>query len=292
MTGSNLFQPIPRYLVVLSVLLLCQACTASVVIPPPAQDIPLQIEGSWQQGALLKGKVKPGSRVEFLGHSVFVSETGEFILGLGRDAPKQVDVLVIQVDGTVHGQFFEVAQRQYDIQHVAVAPKFVTPSPKDQARIDHENFLIGKARKLRESRADFARGFIWPAEGPITGVYGSQRFYNGEGRQPHYGVDIAGPTGTPVKAPAAGKVTFAYDMYYSGWTLVLDHGQGLSSTFLHLNRVLVKEGDRVEQGQLIAEIGATGRVSGAHLDWRMNWLDQRIDPQLLVPPMPAAAGVE
>lgn len=291
MTGSNLFPPIPRHLIALCVLLLCQSCT-SPVIPPPAQDKPLSIEGTWQQGALLKGKVKPGSRVAFLGNEVFVSEAGEFILGLGRDAPRQVEVVVTQPDGEVMRQSFEVTQRQYDIQHVAVAPKFVTPSPKDQARIDYENFLIGKARKLREPRADFAGGFIWPAEGPITGVYGSQRFYNGEGRQPHYGVDIGAPTGTPVRAPAAGKVSFVYDMYYSGWTLVLDHGQGLSSTFLHLNRVLVKEGDRVEQGQLIAEIGATGRVSGAHLDWRMNWLDQRIDPQLLVPPMPAAAGVE
>lgn len=293
MTGSNLYLRIPNTIVAAAALALCHACTvfgSSV----PVQVVPLQIEGSWQQGALLKGKVQPGSTVEFLDHRVYVNDSGDFILGLGRDAPKQVEVVVTQADGQVIRQPFEVAQRSYDIQRVeGVAPKFVTPSEKDQARIDHENFLIGKARQLREPRADFALGFIWPADGPITGVYGSQRFYNGEGRQPHYGVDIAGPVGAPVRAPAAGKVTFVYDMYYSGWTLVLDHGQGLSSTFLHMNRVTVKEGDRVEQGQQIGEIGATGRVTGAHLDWRMNWLDQRIDPQLLVPPLPAAAtGVE
>jgi len=240
----------------------------------------------WQQGALIRGKVASGSRVGFLGNSVYVDQDGNFILGLGRDAPAQVDVVVTSAEGAVTHHPVNVAQREYNIQRVeGVKEKFVTPSAASQRRIDHENELIGKARSLRDTRADFAKGFTWPLQGPISGVYGSQRFYNGEPRQPHYGVDIVAPVGTKVRAPAAGKVTFAYDMYYSGWTLVLDHGQGLSSSFLHLSKVLVKVGDTVRQGDVIALVGATGRVTGAHLDWRMNWLDQRIDAQLLVAPV-------
>jgi murein DD-endopeptidase MepM/ murein hydrolase activator NlpD len=243
----------------------------------------------WQQGALVRGKVVPGSRVEFLGNTVYVDEQGNFILGLGRDAPASVEVQVTDASGVTTHHSFDVVQRNYDIQRVyGIKEKFVTPSEANQRRIDHENHLIGEARRLRDPRADFAKGFAWPLQGPISGVYGSQRFFNGEPRQPHYGVDIVAPVGTKVRAPAAGKVTFAYDMYYSGWTIVIDHGQGLSSSFLHLSKVLVKVGDTVRQGDVIAAVGATGRVTGAHLDWRMNWLDQRIDPQLLAPPMPGS----
>ena len=150
--------------------------------------------------------------------------------------------------------------------------------------------LVKATRKLDDPRTDFLDGFIWPSQGPISGVYGSQRILNGKPRRPHFGVDVAGPVGTPVVAPAGGVVTLAHpDMYFSGGTLVIDHGHGLSSAFLHLSRILVKEGQRVEQGEPIAEIGATGRVTGAHLDWRMNWFEQRIDPQLLAGPMPAPA---
>ncbi|MGY0583956.1 MAG: M23 family metallopeptidase, partial [Paraglaciecola chathamensis] len=131
---------------------------------------------------------------------------------------------------------------------------------------------------------DFSQDFIWPAQGPISGVYGSQRVLNGQPKRPHYGVDVAAPTGTPVYAPADGVVTlFVPDMYYSGGTMIIDHGLGVSSTFLHLSKGLVQVGDNVKQGQLVAEIGATGRVTGAHLDWRMNWMNVRIDPALLVP---------
>ena len=139
--------------------------------------------------------------------------------------------------------------------------------------------------------AAIAAFLIEAADGRISGVYGSQRVLNGEPRRPHFGLDIAAPTGSPVKAPADGVITLAHpDMYYSGGTVILDHGQGLSSSFLHLSRILVAEGDEVSQGQVIAEVGATGRVTGAHLDWRMNWYDQRIDPQLLVGPMPELAS--
>lgn len=303
MIGNNFYQglrSIIRSGGVYAVFLFCHACTG-VESPLPhatgltpddlvVQGLPTQdasLHPLWQQGSLVKGRVQPGSHVEFLGNDVYVDGQGEFVLGLGRDAPSSVAVLVTDASGVKHSHEFHVAQRQYNIQRVeGVEEKYVTPSEKDQQRIDLDNALISKARRLREPRADYALGFIWPLTGPISGVYGSQRFYNGEGRQPHYGVDIVGPVGALVQAPAAGRVTFVRDMYYSGWTLVIDHGQGLSSTFLHLSNVLVKVGDVVRQGDSIAEVGATGRVTGAHLDWRMNWLDQRIDPQLLVSAMP------
>ncbi len=301
MIGNSLYQGLInslRFSAMYVALLFCHACTGvetqvqSVSHALSAGELLVQgfsDQEPWQQGSLIKGKTLPGSQVEFLGNDVYVSEQGEFVLGLGRDAPSKVDVVVTDAAGVKHSHVFDVVQRQYNIQRVeGVEEKFVTPSAKDQQRIDRDNALISEARRLREARADYASGFVWPLLGPISGVYGSQRFFNGEGRQPHYGVDVVAPVGTLVQAPAAGKVIFTRDMYYSGWTLVIDHGQGLSSSFLHLSKILVKVGDTVKQGDPIAEVGATGRVTGAHLDWRMNWLDQRIDPQLLVPPMPVA----
>jgi murein DD-endopeptidase MepM/ murein hydrolase activator NlpD len=130
----------------------------------------------------------------------------------------------------------------------------------------------------------------WPLLGPISGVYGSQRIYNGKPGRPHFGVDVAAPIGTPVRAPAAATITLAQpDMFFSGGTLIMDHGYGVSSTFMHLSRLLVKTGDKVAAGDVVGEVGATGRASGPHLDWRINWFDVRIDPQLVVAPMPAGA---
>ena len=130
------------------------------------------------------------------------------------------------------------------------------------------------------------RDFIWPARGVISGVYGSQRFFNGKARRPHFGLDIAAPTGTPVYAPAGGKVTLVQNLYFSGWTVILDHGHGLSSSFLHLDAAVVEVGQYLEQGALLGRIGATGRVTGPHLDWRMNWRNQRVDPGVLVSGQP------
>jgi murein DD-endopeptidase MepM/ murein hydrolase activator NlpD len=133
---------------------------------------------------------------------------------------------------------------------------------------------------------DFAGAFHWPLEGPITGVYGSQRVYNDVPGRPHYGVDVAAATGTPITTPAPGLVTLAHpDMFYSGGTVIIDHGYGISSTMMHLSKVLVDVGQEVVPGDIIAEVGASGRATGPHLDWRMNWFKVRIDPQLLVQPM-------
>jgi murein DD-endopeptidase MepM/ murein hydrolase activator NlpD len=153
-------------------------------------------------------------------------------------------------------------------------------------RIRQDIALAKKARARNDPREDFLAGFQWPVKGRISGVYGSQRVLNGKPRRPHFGVDVAAPVGAIVRAPADGVVTLAHgDMFFSGGTLIVDHGHGLSSSFLHLSAILVKEGDRIGQGEPIAKVGATGRVSGPHLDWRMNLLGNRLDPQLLVGPM-------
>ena len=148
--------------------------------------------------------------------------------------------------------------------------------------------MAADARKVDLPLPGFAEVFQWPLIGPISGVYGSQRFYNGVAGSPHFGVDIARPTGSQVSAPASGVVTLVHpDMFYSGGTLIIDHGHGISSTFIHLSEILVKEGDAIHQGQVIAKVGQTGRATGPHLDWRMNWFEERLDPQLLMGPMPA-----
>ena len=161
----------------------------------------------------------------------------------------------------------------------------VTPPPELLARIREEGAIVRAARAFDTAETHLFAPFAWPARGPISGVYGSQRVLNGEPRQPHFGVDIAAPEGTPVRAPAGGEIRLAeVDLYYSGGTVILDHGHGLSSTFLHMSRVDVAVGQRVAQGEVIGAIGATGRVTGAHLDWRMNWFERRLDPALLVAP--------
>lgn len=248
----------------------------------------LMLTGSWQQGGLIFGTVEAGTQVKFLTHRVPVTEDGRFVLGLGRDAPPQVELTLTNTHGVVSTQSYAVRQRDYDIQKIEGVPaRTVNPDPIHIKRIRNEVWMTKKAREKILDRIDYLQPFQWPTIGRISGVYGSQRFYNGEARRPHFGVDVAVPTGTKVKAPVAGVVTLAHnDMFFSGGTLILDHGHGLSSSFLHLSKILVNVGDEITQGQDIAEVGATGRVTGPHLDWRMNWFDQRVDPQLLVEPMP------
>ncbi|BFM17031.1 M23 family metallopeptidase [Maricurvus nonylphenolicus] len=251
----------------------------------------LEFQGEWQQGAVLRGQVEPGTKVSFLGRQVRVAEDGVFVIGLGRDAAKQVTVITEVKGQEPQEHQFSVKQREYRIQRVEGVPAKTVNPPADQlARIRKESALARKARKVDSTRQDFREQFEWPLTGPITGVYGSQRYYNGEPRRPHFGVDVARPTGTVVVAPASGKVLLAYDdMFFSGGTLIVDHGHGLSSSFIHLSKILVEEGQEVKLGDPIAEVGATGRVTGPHLDWRMNWFNQRVDPQLLVGPMPKLA---
>ena len=242
------------------------------------------------QGGLLWGQVAPGTEVSADGKPVPVMLDGAFLVGIGRDAKAEI-TLVTEADARCE-QVVAIGQRDYRIQRVEGVPqKTVTPPEEVLERIARERALVREAKSMRLERPEFLRwvrsGLSWPATGRISGVYGSQRFYNGTPGSPHYGVDVARPTGHPVVAPGPGIITLAEpDLFYSGGTVILDHGYGLSSSFLHLSEVLVEVGDEVAQGTLLGKVGATGRATGPHLDWRMSWFDQRIDPQLLVPPMP------
>jgi len=248
----------------------------------------LDVRGEWQQGAVIYGKVELGSHVEFQGRSLRLTEDGTFVIGLGRDAAKTAVISILDSSGKRQQYSYNVKQRTYQIQRVTGVPqRTVTPDPKQVARSQREAQMATDARKDDLPLDFFAQKFIWPLTGPISGVYGSQRFYNGAPNSPHYGVDIARPVGTLVKAPAAGVVTLVHpDMFFSGGTLIIDHGHGLSSTFIHLSKILVNKGDKIAQGQAIAKVGQTGRATGPHLDWRMNWFEERVDPQLLVGAMP------
>jgi len=256
-----------------------------------APVVALELQGEAIQGGLLFGTVNPESRVYLDDTEIMVSADGRFVFGFGRDETGQRILRIEEPSGGSESLNLTIASREYEIERVdGLPPQTVTPDPAAAERIRQEQEMVNSARRRRGVEADYSEGFAWPAQGRISGVYGSQRVLNGEPRRPHYGLDIAAPTGSPVYAPADGVITMTHpDMYFSGGTIILDHGQGLSSTFLHLSKILVEAGTTVRKGDLIAEIGATGRASGPHLDWRMNWLDQRVDPQLLFEELPAAA---
>ena len=252
-----------------------------------AKDKPLSLEvdGRWIQGAMLRGKVEPGINVQIADREVYVDSKGEFVFGLGRDEKAEFQITLLSGNGDRSVHSYSIEQRKYKLQKIeGVEKKYVSPPDSVLKRIREDNKQVRKARQTMRETEEFANGFVWPAEGPVTGVYGSQRIFNGVPKRPHYGLDIAGPIGAKIIAPAAGKVTLVHpDMYYSGGTLIIDHGQGISSTFIHLNKILVTEGEEVKQGDLIAEMGATGRVTGPHLDWRVNWFNTRLDPAYLLP---------
>lgn len=237
------------------------------------------------QGALVIGRVPPGSRVEYAGHRLRVSGYGSVVFGVGRDEIGPLQVRVVRPDGGEETARIAVAPRDWPVEYVnGVPPKTVNPPPEIAERIRREQARVSAARERDDARTDFAQPFVWPVQGRISGRFGNARVYNGQAAgSGHSGMDIAAPAGTPVKAPAAGVVSFAApDLYLTGGTLLLDHGFGVSSNFLHLSRIDVKAGERVEQGQVIGAVGATGRATGPHLHWGMNWFDVRIDPLLVL----------
>lgn len=249
---------------------------------------PVRLRGEWCQGHLLRGQAEPGSRAWLNDRALEITPDGRFVFGFGRDEAARQTLKVQRPNGETWRHADTPCAREYRIQRIdGLPPSKVTPDESVLARIREEGAQAAAARKyIIADEAVFA-DFIWPSRGPISGVYGSQRILNGQPRRPHFGVDVAAPTGTTVVAPAAGIVRLAHpDMYFSGGTLIIDHGYGVTSSFLHLSRIDVEVGQQVEQGDKIAEIGATGRVTGPHLDWRMNWRDVRVDPQPLVGPMP------
>ena len=253
--------------------------TASAELPS------LELRGQLMQGSVVRAKTVAGSKVYLDERLLQISEDGNFIFGLTSDAPEQVQLVVHTPDGQHIERSLKIVQRSYEVQQIdGLDPKKVSPPPEVYERIAKEVEMIVRIRQMSSSNLDAFDEFVWPVDGVITGVYGSRRILNGQPRSPHYGVDIACPEGTEVKVPAGGIVRMIEDMYFSGITMVVDHGYGLSSTFLHLSKVKVALNERVEQGQIIAEVGATGRVTGPHLDWRINWFERRLDPQSIAQP--------
>lgn len=251
-----------------------------------------QFTGHWQQGGVLVGRVAPGSALRFGGRAVGVAPDGHFVLGLAYDAAPAAELHVTDPSGAVHRHEYSVQPRVYDVQKIGGLPKaMVEPPATVLERIAGDARQVTAAREFDTPIGDFAGDFIWPVTAQVTGVYGSSRILNGVPRQPHFGIDLAAPEGAPVRAAAGGVVRMAQrDLYYTGGTIILDHGHGLNTTYLHLSKLAVKEGQEVKRGAVIGNVGKTGRATGPHLCWRANWFDVRVDPSLLLQSEPAKKG--
>ena len=287
---------VPLYATLISVPLIPAVMLALVsvltlaltpAVPPAfsADLASLRLHGTLTQGGSVVGKLADSSTQLWLnGKPIQVSPEGDFILGFGRTAAVAQKLTVQNKDGTTSQHTLALKKRTYATQHIRGVPQaLVTPPKHAWQRIQKESRLKKNARRKASKNLGFRQNFIWPARGTVTGVYGSQRFYNGTPKRPHYGIDIALPTGTPVLAPAQGIVRLAArDFYFEGGVIFLDHGHGLISAFLHLSALAVQEGDTVQQGDILARSGATGRSTGPHLDWRVSWQGVPVDPALLL----------
>ncbi|CAH9061843.1 hypothetical protein PSECIP111951_02572 [Pseudoalteromonas holothuriae] len=244
----------------------------------------LQLKGNLTQGGMVIGKIDNAKTVSFNGKPLKLTPAGEFVFGFGRDADSTHTLTWVDADEVKHEHDMLITVREFKIDRITgVEKKYVSPPKSVLERIRSEAKAVRQARTTDSNFEYFKEPVLRPAPGRISGVYGSQRFFNEKARNPHYGLDIANKTGTPVLAPLPGVVTFANpDLYYSGGTVIVDHGYGISSTYIHLNKLHVKVGDKLETGDHFADIGATGRVTGPHLDWRFNWFNERLDPQLLM----------
>ena len=243
------------------------------------------LAGSAVEGGMILGRAEPGTGLELDDAALRMAADGHFIIGFHRDSDDPVRLTVTSPSADDQTVSFSADQRSYDIQRIdGLKRDHVTPPQEVLDRIGADSAAVRAARAMEEAgrhSGDFLGGFDMPVTGRITGVYGSQRILNGEPRQPHYGIDIAAPKGTPVTAPAGGRVTLVRDLYFSGWTILLTHGLGLNSAFLHLDTVKVAEGDEVERGGVIGTVGSTGRSTGPHLDWRLDWQGRRLDAALV-----------
>ncbi len=259
----------------------------------PRADPPLALDGDPVQGGFLVGHAKPGDRLGLDGEPVTIGADGLFVIGFGRDQAAKAELTIRHADGQEETIVLAVAQREYEIQHIEnLDPNMVEPDAATSARIAAEQKKVAAARALISDERGFLQNFIWPASGRISGVYGSQRILNNQPKAPHYGIDIAAPEGTPVFAPASGIVRLAEpDFYLTGGTILIDHGFGIGTNFLHLKDIVVKVGDRVAQGDLIGHVGMTGRATGPHLHWGMTWGRVRLDPALRLPSVPAGGTV-
>ena len=240
----------------------------------------LTFEGKFIQGSFILGKTEPDSEVFIDKKKVKVTSDGYFVFGLGRDRKYDV-IITLNKDGNKQIIVKKVQKRKYNIQKIdGLEEKKVTPPEEVYERIKRENKWIGEVRTIDSDLIFFTKEFIIPVENAIiSGVYGSQRILNGKPKWPHYGLDFAADEGTKIKAMLDGMVTLAEpDLFYTGGTLIFDHGHGISTLYMHMEKILVKKGQKVKQGDIIGTVGSTGRATGAHLDVRLNWFHIRLDP--------------
>ena len=245
----------------------------------------IEFQGKFIQGHFIIGKTEPDTKVLIDKKEVRISDDGYFVFGISRDRKYDV-VITLNKYGSKQKIVKKVLKRKYDIQRIDGLPEEqVTPPEEVYERIKKENKLIGDAKTVNSNLTYFKNKFIVPIKNTIiTGVYGSQRILNGEPKWPHYGLDFAADEGTKIEAMLDGVVTLAEpDLYYSGGTLIFDHGHGISTLYMHMQKILVKKGQKIKQGDVIGTVGSTGRATGAHLDVRLNWFQTRLDPETALP---------
>lgn len=279
---------IPRraFLVDTMALALAPGCMAA------PSDARLSISGSLEQGGLVIGRAEPRAHVLVNDAPVLVSENGLFGFGLDYDQQKPTRLVVHYADSSSEIRDIRPVARTYEVQKINGLPdKFVSPPPDIQKRINDENARIAKAREQETPSAAFAVPFDWPTTGIISSLFGSQRILNGVPKAPHFGVDIAAPEGTPIRAPADGTISLAEpDFYLTGGTTVLDHGHGVFTIYIHQSALKIAMGQAVKRGDVIGLVGMKGRATGPHLHWGMNWFQMKLDPSLSTrTPLPAKA---
>ena len=245
----------------------------------PLEVSAIEFIGNFSQGNYILGKTEPNTKIIVNKTEVRVSKDGYFVFGIDRD--RKYDLVITKIsNGKKEKIVKKILKRKYKIQRIDGLPENkVTPPESVYKRIKAENNRIGEARAINSELNFFKDKFIMPVDGIITGVYGSQRILNGKPKWPHYGIDIAAKQGTQIKSSATGIVTMAEDdLYYTGGTIIMDHGHGISTIYSHLENVLVSVGDKINQGDVIGTVGSTGRSTGPHLDFRINWFQTRLDP--------------
>ena len=244
------------------------------------------ISGYPVEGNLIVARTNPSNKIKINNEFLEIDESGIFVFGFHRDEENPIKLVIINNENEQFKTFIKPIKRVYKIQRIDGLKKSMVTPPEDTiSRIKSDRKKVNKARKVKLEMGDFIQGFDWPLKGLITGVYGSQRILNDIPKSPHFGIDISVPIGTSVKAPASGIITLTEDLYYSGYTVILNHGLNINSTFLHLSEINVNVGDRIGRGDLIGHSGDTGRSTGPHLDWRIDWNGKRLDAEMLAGPM-------